>query len=116
MIHHLSTLIPIAAFAILAMAIPVFSMVFTPSPLGAAEKLLVRASPQVSAGVNFVPKSKYKIIFLGAAASATPANILAGYTAQFGSLVTGNKIFLEVSSINASGFQSTPTETNQVVA
>lgn len=91
------------------------SVAFAPSPLGLAEKIRIRATPQLSAGVAFVPKSRYKDVFLGAAATATPSNILAAYTALFGALVSGKKIFFEVSTVNAQGFQSTPVESSIIV-
>jgi hypothetical protein len=112
MIEHM---LLFAAFACLGLAVAAFSVPWTPTPLGAAEKILVLASPQVSAGKAFVPRSSFKQVFLGAAASASPANILASYNTLFGTLVAGAKIFLRVSSINASGFQSTPVETNVIV-
>lgn len=91
------------------------SIAFAPSPLGAAEKIRIRATAQLSAGIGFVPKSRYKDVFLGAAATATPSNILSAYTALFGTLVAGKKIFLEVSTINSVGQQSVPVETNIII-
>ena len=91
------------------------SIAFTPSPLGAAEKIRIQATPQLSAGIGFVPSSRYKDVFLGAAASATPANILSAYNALFGTLVSGKKIFFRVSSINSVGFESVPVENSSIV-
>lgn len=92
-----------------------FSVAFTPTPMGANEKVRIQATRQLSAGVNFVPRSAYHDVFLGAAASASPSNILSAYNALFGSLVTGAKIFVRVSVLNASGFESTPVETSVVL-
>lgn len=80
-----------------------FSVAFTPTPLGSGQKVFVRASPQRSAGVTF--EADYRLIFVGAAASASPANILSAYTARFGAPVTGNKIFVSVEVYDA-GFLS----------
>lgn len=92
-----------------------FSVAFTPTPLGAAEQIVIEASAQISQGRNFVPRSSYKKVFIGAAASASPANILVNYTALFGTLVAGKKIFLRARVINASGFSSVPLLINQIV-
>lgn len=92
------------------------SFAFTPTPLGAAEKLRVRATPQLSAGIGFVSKSRFKDVFLGAAASASPAIILGAYTGMFGTLVQGTKIFWKVSVINSVGFESVPVETSTITA
>lgn len=91
------------------------SIAFTPTPLGAAEKIRIRATGMLSAGVNFVPKSRYKDVFLGAAASASPAVLSTAYQALFGTLTSGKKIFLEVSVINSVGQQSTPVEVSAIV-
>ena len=91
------------------------SIAFAPTPLGAAEKIRIRCSAQLSAGINFIPKSRYKDVFLGAAASATPANILTAYNALFGTLVAGKKIFIETSVINSVGQQSVPVETSIII-
>lgn len=79
---------------------------YTATPLAAATKLLVFATNQLSAGVNFVPSSRYRLIFTSAAAAASPANILASYNAKFGTLVAGKKIGLKLQVISSTGGRS----------
>jgi hypothetical protein len=90
-----------------------FSIAFTPTPLPALTKLIVRASPQRSAGRHF--EGDYRIVFVGAAASASPADIFAAYSAKFGAPVTGNRIFLST-TVMFGGFESGSFVASQVVA
>ena len=90
-----------------------FSVAYTTTPLGAGVRAFIYASPQMSAGRNF--NGDYRLISVTAAAAASPANILAAYTAIFGAPVTGNRIFLQVQLYQA-GFLGAPFGLNQVVA
>lgn len=90
-----------------------FSVAYTATPLGAGVRLFIRCSPQRSAGVKF--NGDYRIIAITAAAAASPANILAAYTAKFGVPVVGNRIFLSLQTYQA-GFMGSPFGVSQVVA
>lgn len=92
-----------------------FSVAFTATPTAALTKLVIEATPQVSAGKTFVNPSWYRQVFVGAAASATPANILAGYNAKFGALISGKKIFLRSRVVGSTGLSSAYLETNTLV-
>jgi hypothetical protein len=88
------------------------SLAFTATPLPAATYLVVSAGPQRSAGRNY--EGDFRSVFVGAAASASPSNILAGYTAKFGAPVVGNKIFFSVKTVTL-GFESGAFITSVVV-
>jgi hypothetical protein len=90
-----------------------FSIAYTATPLPAGARLFVYASPQGSAGRNF--SSNLRLIFVSTAAAASPANVLAAYTAKFGVPVTGNRIFLSL-IVYQLGFFSGPFYTSQVIA
>lgn len=90
-----------------------FSVAFTPTPLATGAKLMVYASPQRNQGRSF--ESDYRLVFTGAAATTSPANILAAYTAKFGVPVTGNKVFLSV-HVMLGGFRSGPLLVSQAVS
>jgi len=90
-----------------------FSIAFTPTPLDAGVKLLVYASPQRSAGRSF--ESDLRLVHVSAAALATPADVLADYTARFGAPVAGNRIFLQV-KLTEGGFVSGALSTSEVVS
>lgn len=90
-----------------------FSIAYTPTPLGAAEKLFVFAGPQRSAGVGY--ESDYRLISVGAAAGASPLVVLTSYQARFGTPATGARIFVKLQRY-AGGFMSTPIATSAVVA
>lgn len=90
-----------------------FSVAYTATPLAAGNRLFIRCSPQRSAGVKF--NGDYRLISVTAAAAASPANILAAYTAKFGLPVVGNRIFLSLQTY-ASGFMGSPFGVSQVVA
>lgn len=90
-----------------------FSIAYTATPLGAGQRLFIRCSPQRSAGVKF--NGDYRLIAVTAAAAASPANILAAYTAKFGAPVTGNRIFSSF-QVYQGGFMGAPFAVDQVVA
>lgn len=92
---------------------PAFSIAFTPTPLAAGLRVIVRAGPQRSAGRSF--ESDFRVMLIGAAASASPSNILAAYQAKFGTPITGGRIFISA-AVYALGFESVPFIASAVVA
>lgn len=88
------------------------SLAYTPTPLSANEKLLIYASPQVSAGRLF--NGNFRLLSVTAAAAASPANIFAAYQARFGTPVTANRIFVSASRY-LNGFVSRPLITSVVI-
>lgn len=92
------------------------SVAYTATPLAAGVKLIIFATRGVSAGINFMPKSEFKFIQVSAAAAASPANILTAYTALYGALIAGQKIFIRGIAVDANGFASTALDSNIVVS
>lgn len=90
-----------------------FTVAYTATPLAAGVRLFIFVSPQRSAGVKF--NGDYRLLSVTAAAAASPANILAAYTAKFGVPVVGNRIFLSLQTYQA-GFKGSPFNVSQVVA
>lgn len=90
-----------------------FSIAYTPTPLGAGERLFTFVSPQRSAGRSF--EADMRLLAVSAAAAASPANVFAAYVAKFGTPIVGNRIFVTLFRYLA-GFQSGPLTTSQVVA
>lgn len=90
-----------------------FSIAYTATPLGAGVRLFVYASPQRSAGRSY--ESDLRLVHVSAAAAASPANVLAAYSARFGAPVAGNRIFLALMTYEG-GFRSGPMSLSQVVA
>jgi hypothetical protein len=90
-----------------------FSIAYTATPLGAAVRAFIWVSPQRSAGVAF--NGDYRLLTVTAAAAASPANILAAYTAKFGVPIVGNRIFISIETYST-GFKGSPFNVNQVVA
>lgn len=91
------------------------SVAYTATPLPAGSKLVVFATPQLSAGINRPAKRSYRQIFVTAAAAASPANVLSAYTAKFGALLSGRKIFMRVQVITSAGIVSSSTDTSVVI-
>jgi hypothetical protein len=108
----LTTPDPLASITV-TLSTSAFSVAFTPTPLGAQEWIQIWASPQRSAGRQF--ENDFRLVFAGALASASPANILAAYSARFGSPQAGNRIFIRAYRC-ALGFSSQPITTSAVVA
>lgn len=76
---------------------------------------IVRATPQVSPGKNFV-KSLYRNIALLPASEGSGYNLVTEYTARFGSLVSGQKVFVEVYPVNVvSGIKGSAVSTFVIV-
>lgn len=90
-----------------------FSIAYTPTPLGAGERVFVYASPQRNAGRSF--EGDLRLVHVSAAAAASPAVILTAYTARFGVPVLGNKVFLSLHNY-VGGFRSGPFLTSAVVS
>jgi len=90
-----------------------FSVAYTATPLATGVRLYIFVSPQQSAGRNF--NGDYRLLTVTAAAAASPANILAAYTARFGVPVTGNRIFISLATYKG-GFKGNPFNVSQVVA
>lgn len=88
------------------------SVAYTATPLATGVKLFVYASPMRSVGRSY--NSDYRLIHVSAAAAASPANILAAYTARFGAPVVGQKIFFSF-QLHKGGFLGGPTLTSHVV-
>lgn len=90
-----------------------FSVAYTTTPLAAGVKLFIWVSPARSAGRKF--NGDYRLLTVTAAAAASPANILAAYTARFGVPVTGTRIFMSFETYSG-GFKGSPLNVSQVVA
>ena len=88
------------------------SVAFTPTPPGAGVRVFIYCSPQRSAGRTF--EGDLRLTFVSAAAAASPCNILASYSARFGTPVVGNRIFV-TSHQYAVGFLSGPNTSSVVV-
>lgn len=90
-----------------------FSIAYTPTPLATGRRLFTYCSPQRNAGRSF--EADYRLIAVSAAAAASPANVLAAYTARFGVPVVGNKIFIAL-AVYDGGFRSGMLSTSAIVA
>ncbi len=90
-----------------------FSVAYTTTPLAAGVRLFSWVSPQRSAGRFF--EGDYRLLAVSAAAAASPANLLAAYTAKFGVPVVGKRIFISLETYQA-GFKGSPFNVSQVVA
>lgn len=99
--------------ATITLTVAAFSVAYTATPLATGTRLFIFASPQRSAGRAF--NGDYRLITVTAAAAASPANILAAYTARLGLPVVGNRIFLSLQTY-LSGFKGSPFGVSQVVA
>lgn len=90
-----------------------FSLAYTTTPLPAGARLFAYVGPQRTAGRAF--EGDYRLIAVSAAAAASPANILAAYTARFGVPVTGNKVFIQ-GAVYLGGFLSQPLLATAIIA
>lgn len=95
---------------------PAMSLAFTATGLAAGQTVIVEATPMISAGINNA-KSKFRKISTFAGGSASPQNILAAYTAKFGSLVAGQKVIVRVKAIDdTTGTAGQYTQASVIIA
>jgi hypothetical protein len=95
---------------------PALAAAFTATPVPAGHTLVIRATPQMSAGRS-ATKGKFVQLQTVAAAAASPANLLAAYNARFGTLVAGNKVTVTAHYIHiASGLASIPLKSTAIIA
>jgi hypothetical protein len=101
------------ATAAITLTAAAFSIAFTPTPLGAGERLFTYLSPQRSAGRQF--EADLRLTAVSAAAAASPANVYAAYVARFGIPIVGSRVFAALHRYSG-GFLSGPLTTSAVVA
>jgi hypothetical protein len=97
-----------------AVAVPAMSLVLD-AAVPAATAVKVFATAPMSAGKSFV-KNLYRLITVLAPAATTPVDLLAAYTAKFGSTGSiGQKIFVKVEAINTvTGQVGQPSEVSVI--
>ena len=78
-----------------------FTVAYTPTPVPTSHRLVVEASPAVSAGRTF--NGDYRFVASAAAAAASPLDIFTAWTAKFGGLQEGKKVFLRARLVRATG-------------
>lgn len=76
-----------------------FTVTFTPTPVPADTAFIVEATPGVSAGKSFV-KSEFRQIGFYDAADTSPQADITNYTAVFGALTAGQKVFVRLTPVN----------------
>lgn len=82
----------------------------------ATEDLVIEISDQLSAGINFVPRSAYKFIQLEDEVTPPPFDALANWVAIYGALLEANKIFMRGRIINEAGFAGSISSATGIVA
>lgn len=91
------------------------SIAYAPTPLAAGAKLAIYATKPLSQGISRPSAKAYALLSVSAAAAASPANILAAYTAKYGALVSGQKIFFRSIVISSTGVASPALESSVII-
>ena len=112
---------PPASAAVFSAGVPTFTAVHagavTVTPVGgggAADFLLIAFSAPVSGGVSFMKTFWQATHVAGNSVAAYVATTV--YTAQFGAIQAGQKIFLKVTPVNQYGVAGTPNIISAVVS
>ena len=93
-----------------------FSVAFTATPAEANHHVVIAVSNMYPAGRVSIPSNTYKM-YAGAAAGASPADILANFQTKFGLLRAGTRIKIDAWTVNdVNGAASTPITTIATVA
>ena len=90
-----------------------FSLAYTPTPLGAGERMFTFVSMQRSAGRSF--EGDLRLLAVSAAAAASPADVFSAYQSRFGTPIVGRRVFVRVRRYYL-GFLSGPLTTSAVCA
>lgn len=90
------------------------SVAFTQAGIAAGQTVVVEATTQLSAGKNFV-KSEFRKIGTFTGGTASPYNALSAYTAKFGPLVAGQKIFIRMKAVSNTTGQAGQYTTASVI-
>jgi len=99
-----------------AASTPTMSIAFTPTPMPTDNNLLVYATGNLSPGITAPNRSSFRKIGLIADADTSPADVLADYQAVFGDPVAGQKIFVELRPVAATGQGGTPLRASAIVS
>ncbi len=97
---------------VITLTVAAHTIAFTPTPLAAGERLFVYLSPQRSAGRSY--EGDLRLIYVSAAALASPADVETDYNARMGLPIVGNRVFYSILRYKL-GFVSTPAVTSAVV-
>lgn len=81
------------------------SLAFDPA-IDASVSILVEATPALSNGVNRPGRSAYRVITVLDSTDISPASILTAYVARLGAMISGTKVFVRLTPINATTGQS----------
>jgi len=73
---------------------------FTPTPLGASEKLVIYATPPLSSGRAFA-QNFLKYIYYSAAAQVSPVDVTTEWRNRFGDYQAGQRITIEACILNS---------------
>ena len=94
-----------------------FDVVYTATPIPAGTTYLVFATGQLSAGTYKPSPSKYRLVTVLPAASASPQDIRTEWEAIYGTLVAGNSVFVKIIAIkNSTGFAAPAVIARAIVA
>lgn len=95
---------------------PTMDLVFTPTPLGAGEYLVVYATPNIMTGRRFV-KNFYRLVSKATGSVTSPIDFYSAWSAYYSTtLVAGASIFVKAKIIDgATGFDSVPDVISAVV-
>jgi len=85
-----------------------FQLAYTATPLGAGLKLWVLGCLLSSPAVTFV-KNKLRHFYTGAAATASPVDLQASFSARFGAPVVGNKVVFVAGVLDGTNGQLSST-------
>lgn len=111
-----TTLSPTTITPAAAAGAATFTVAFTPTPIPAGYKMVIRATAQQSPGKTFL-KNAYRVVQVVAAAGTSPTNFEAAYVAKFGALVAGNKIGVSIAFYSSTtGLKSLNLSTEIIVA
>lgn len=95
---------------------PALSAVFGPDPVPTGFKMIMSATPGMSAGISFV-KSEFRQLVAVAAGGTSPENLLTLYNAKYGALVAGQRIFVKAKLVHIlSGLDSVSLQATCIVA
>lgn len=98
------------------LATPSLSIAFNATPFSGTNGIMVSAAAPVSQGINFLPRSRFKLLFVDGSAPTSPQALLTAYTALFGAApLIGQKVFVAAVGVSPSRIAGPFIRTSAIV-
>jgi hypothetical protein len=93
---------------------PVLSLAFTPTPIGATNRLIVSGTGGKSPGISFFGASQYRLLAASGLNVASPLDLMAAWITDHGTMILNTAISVRAAIVNAA-FMRGPYRVSNVI-